>query len=99
MLGRPPRRASSRRAKITVKGAPKGRAAHAMAQAPSLALIFPGKTRHRSRGRGRVEDGWIEQQVNSMTQGHLAVVLIVRNVSDQPGHWHRRKSGWRTSAE
>jgi hypothetical protein len=38
-----PRRASCRRAKITVKGAPKGASPTAMAQAPPLTLIFHGK--------------------------------------------------------
>jgi hypothetical protein len=39
-----PRRASCRRAKITVKGAPKGASPVAMAQAPPLTLIFHGKS-------------------------------------------------------
>jgi hypothetical protein len=38
-----PRRASCRRAKITVKGARCARVADAMARAPPLTLIFPGK--------------------------------------------------------
>ena len=38
-----PRRESCRRAKITVKGARCAHVADAMAQAPPLTLIFPGK--------------------------------------------------------
>ena len=47
-----PRRASCRRARITVKGAPTGAPPTAMAQAPPLTLIFHGKIRHLSGGRG-----------------------------------------------
>jgi hypothetical protein len=50
------RRASSRHAKITVKGAHFARVADAMAQAPPLTLIFPGETRHLSGGRDRADD-------------------------------------------
>jgi hypothetical protein len=45
------RRAFSRRAKITVKGTPKGASPAAMAQAPPLTLIFHGKIRRQSGGR------------------------------------------------
>jgi len=47
-----PRRASCRRARITAKGAPTGAPPTAMAQAPPLTLIFHGKIRHLSGGRG-----------------------------------------------
>ncbi len=53
---RPPRAgAFCRRAKITVKGAPKGASPAAMAQAPPWTVILPGKTRHLSGGRGKSE--------------------------------------------
>jgi hypothetical protein len=51
-------RALCRRAKITVKSAPKGASPVAMAQVPPLTLIFRGKTWRLSAGRERNQNHW-----------------------------------------
>ena len=60
------RRASCRRAKITVKGAPKGTSPAAMAQAPPLTLIFHGKIRRLLGGRTLNEDSSAHRQAGQL---------------------------------
>ena len=59
-----PRRAFCRRAKITVKGAPKGASPAAMAQAPPQTLIFHGKIRRQSEGRTELDSAALDSHLS-----------------------------------
>jgi hypothetical protein len=73
------RRASCRRAKITLKGAPKDASPAAIAQAPPLTLIFHGKIRRLSGGRKIIDSS--APDVPDGKGAHCAS----RTLMDKPG--------------